>query len=102
VTQWLAATGAADVFRGGQVLPGSLDWDADRSWSETSADYVLVISPQPQADSPTTAPGNLSILLRHDDQTIRKAFPFVGHPEILRPRAAKQALNLLRLHLLGK
>jgi nicotinamide-nucleotide amidase len=28
--------------------------------------------------------------------------PFVGHPEILRPRAAKQALNLLRLHLLGK
>jgi hypothetical protein len=31
---------------------------------------------------------------------VEKEFPFAGHPDILRPRAAKQALNLLRLHLL--
>jgi hypothetical protein len=30
-----------------------------------------------------------------------KSWPFTGHPDILKPKAAKQALNLLRLALLG-
>jgi len=38
----------------------------------------------------------------HDSKTIRRDISFAGHPDIVRPRAAKQALNLLRLHLLGK
>ena len=49
-----------------------------------------------------TQPGNMVIALVTPTEQIRKEFPFAGHPEILRPRAAKQALNLLRLHLLGK
>ncbi len=38
----------------------------------------------------------------HDAPPIVRSTPLVGHPEILKPRAAKQALNLLRLHLLRK
>jgi hypothetical protein len=34
------------------------------------------------------------------DQVLVKTHPFAGHPEILKPRAAKQALDLLRHHLL--
>jgi nicotinamide-nucleotide amidase len=34
--------------------------------------------------------------------TVSKEFPFTGHPDILVPRAAKQALNFLRLKLLEK
>jgi hypothetical protein len=44
----------------------------------------------------------LIVFLVHGNKVIRREFPFAGHPDILRPRAAKQALNLLRLHLLGK
>jgi hypothetical protein len=31
-----------------------------------------------------------------------RSSPFAGHPAILKQRAAKQALNLLRLELLGE
>ena len=99
ISQWLAETEASDVFRAGSVM-------TDNKWHEPAAvrkaDYELTIGPSPQADSPTTAPGNLIIVLIHKDQVIRREFPFAGHPDILRPRAAKQALNLLRLHLLGR
>jgi nicotinamide-nucleotide amidase len=37
-----------------------------------------------------------------DGSPIVRATPLVGHPEIVKPRALKQALNVLRLHLLGK
>jgi competence/damage-inducible protein CinA-like protein len=102
ISQWLAESNADDVFRGGTVKAGAADWDLSRVVTSADADYTLVVGPRPQADSPTTAPGNLVVLLVHGNQTIRKEFPFAGHPDILRPRAAKQALNLLRLHLLGK
>jgi nicotinamide-nucleotide amidase len=100
IGHWLSAVESADVYRGGRVFPGQAGWDAARPQGDERADYVLIVGPRPQADSPTTAPGNLAIYLVHSQGTIRKDFPFAGHPEILRPRAAKQALNLLRLHLL--
>ena len=37
---------------------------------------------------------------KEDTGTESKEFPFTGHPDILVPRAAKQALNFLRLKLL--
>jgi len=100
IGHWLAAAESADVYRGSRVFPAQAGWDAACPQGDERADYVLVVGPRPQADSPTTAPGNLAIYLVHSQGTIRKDFPFAGHPEILRPRAAKQALNLLRLHLL--
>jgi hypothetical protein len=81
----------------------------DAQWAEyhrgsaaREADYVLSVGPRPVADSPATQPGNIEIVVTTPDETIRKQMAFAGHPEILKPRAAKQALNLLRLHLLGK
>ena len=101
ISQWLAETGADDVFCGGSVTTRARLWDEPVSVG--GVDLELAIGPQPQADSPSTATGNIVVVLVHNkNQVIRKEFPFAGHPDILRPRAAKQALNLLRLHLLGK
>jgi nicotinamide-nucleotide amidase len=69
---------------------------------QPGTDYVLAIGPHGSADSTTTAPANVIVALAHAGGVIRRETPFAGHPEILRPRLAKQALNLLRLHLLGK
>jgi nicotinamide-nucleotide amidase len=66
------------------------------------SDFALAIGAFPQADSTATAPGNFYYALAHAGGMIVRCAPFAGHPEILKPRAAKQALNLLRLHLLGK
>ena len=101
ICQWLSETGADDVFRGGTVMSGAANWH-ESAMSPIGRSYELFIGPRPQADSPISAPGNLVVILVHDDEMIRKEFPFAGHPDILRPRAAKQTLNLLRLHLLGK
>jgi nicotinamide-nucleotide amidase len=101
ISQWLAETRAEDGFRGGSVSTSARLWGEPVSIS--GVDLELAVGPRPQADSPTTAPGNIVVVLVHNkNQVIRKEFPFAGHPDILRPRAAKQALNLLRLHLLGK
>jgi nicotinamide-nucleotide amidase len=65
------------------------------------ATYGLAVGPFPAADSPTTAAGEYDIYLATTAGTLHKRAPFSGHPEILKPRAAKQALNFLRLHLLN-
>jgi nicotinamide-nucleotide amidase len=101
VTRWLAETGAREVFLGATVLTGQAGWRGEAP-PRLSGDLQLGIGPRPAADSPTTSPGNIVVVLQDGERLIRKEFPFAGHPEILRPRAAKQALNLLRLHLLGK
>ncbi|HZL90541.1 MAG TPA: CinA family nicotinamide mononucleotide deamidase-related protein, partial [Pirellulaceae bacterium] len=102
LSEWLAEAGAEDVFHGGLVMMGQSEWHHPNNRGSHDADYELIVGTRPQADSPTTAPGNLIVMLVHGNQIIRKEFPFAGHPEILRPRAAKQALNLLRLNLVGK
>lgn len=101
ISQWLAETDAYDVFIAGSVMTGEMHWNAAMPHKTMGVDFELIVGPCPPADSPATAPGNLIIFLAHDNQLTRKELPFTGHPEILRPRAAKQALNLLRLHLLG-
>jgi competence/damage-inducible protein CinA-like protein len=101
ISQWLAEMKAEDVFCQGSVMTGARFWAEPVSVG--GVDLELAVGPRPQADSPTTAPGNIVVVLVHNkNQIIRREFPFAGHPDILRPRAAKQALNLLRLHLLGK
>jgi nicotinamide-nucleotide amidase len=103
VSRWLAECGAADVFRGGSVRTNDAQWsDVVLQGKASEADYLLAVGPRPEADSPTSQPGNIEIVLCTPSGTIRKQIPFSGHPEILKPRAAKQAINLLRLHLLGK
>ena len=62
-------------------------------------DLALSIGPFPQADSPTTDPGEIHFALAHSAGVLVKSSAFAGHPEILKPRAAKQVLNLLRLEI---
>jgi nicotinamide-nucleotide amidase len=69
---------------------------------QPGTDFVLAVGPHGSADSATMAPANVIYALAHAQGVVRRETPFAGHPEILRPRLAKQALNLLRLHLLGE
>jgi len=99
---WLAESDPREVLKQASVMTDPTLWNDGTGDKPQAADYHLLVGPAPQPDSPTTDAGNIAILLRHGTQTLRRQAPFGGHPEILRPRAAKQALNLLRLHLLGK
>jgi nicotinamide-nucleotide amidase len=59
-------------------------------------DYCLVIDINLGVD-----PISLGVALSYPGGEAIRSWPYSAHPEILKPRAAKQALNLLRLHLLG-
>jgi nicotinamide-nucleotide amidase len=125
ITKWLRECDGVGVFRGGvtiashenaaMVMPGV--WDIGETMPDLDvvvaslayqvrqqfgADYGLAIGPFPSADSKTKDPQDFYYAVSHGGGPIVRRAPFAGHPEILRPRAAKQALNLLRLHLLGK
>jgi nicotinamide-nucleotide amidase len=102
ISQWLAETEAADVFRFGNVVAETthwIDWNVRALYGH---DYELTVGPSPEAHPSLNEPGSLAFILVHGSNVIRRDISFAGHPDIVRPRAAKQALNLLRLHLLGK
>jgi nicotinamide-nucleotide amidase len=100
LSKWLAEVQAADAFLAGRVLIDNGSWSSPPTNTAREADYELLVGPADK--SSLTDQGTLPFVLIAADQTIRRDIAFAGHPEILRPRAAKQALNLLRLHLLGK
>ena len=56
-----------------------------------AADFALAIGPLPEVG------GNLLIAIAGPPGVVVREIAFTGHPYILQPRAAKQALNLLRL-----
>lgn len=96
VSKWLADCASGEPFQIGRVHSQTQSWaNLDKELAQTDASLRLFVGPVSPA-------GNFEVVLKATDETLRKSFPFAGHPEILRPRAAKQALNLLRLHLLGK
>ncbi|MFV1966700.1 MAG: CinA family nicotinamide mononucleotide deamidase-related protein [Pirellulaceae bacterium] len=64
------------------------------------SDFGLAVGAFPDSDSAETAPGDVFIGLASARRVWTKSFPFAGHPQIVRVRAAKQALNNLRLWLL--
>ena len=64
-----------------------------------ATDYGLAIGPFPEAAAPGGRPGEVVVALADKNGVRSQAFSFAGHPEILSPRTAKQALNLLRLAL---
>ncbi len=119
---WLgdATAQVHDVFRGGIVARHQFPSLSDSSdagnrasnlqtadvgiWAEQArsafgADYGLAIGPFP---APTDAgPGAVDMALATAQGVQRQSYNLAGHPDILTARTAKQALNLLRLHLLG-
>ncbi|QDU25574.1 Putative competence-damage inducible protein [Anatilimnocola aggregata] len=66
------------------------------------SDYALVIGPFPPAVHMSAEPGSVVLAVAGPGGVATRAVPFTGHPDILKPRAAKQALNLLRLAIAGK
>jgi nicotinamide-nucleotide amidase len=125
VTDWLSQCNRPEAFRGGLTISdfdaasGLLggQWHIDDTLPDPDVliamlakgardrfqvDYSLAIGPFPEHDALVSEPGRLHYAVRGPQGSLFRSSPFAGHPEILRPRAAKQALNLLRLHLLGK
>ncbi len=111
------------VFRGGTVVRGPQAFDAlvfsdtdieepqdqaaivgqmaklGREQFET--DYALAVGAFPGATELEGEPGSVSFAIASRGGTLTKTVPFAGHPDILKERAVKQALNFLRLTLLS-
>jgi nicotinamide-nucleotide amidase len=66
------------------------------------ADYGLAVSAFPAFDPNVAEPERVFFAIATRQGAMIRSSPFAGHPAILKPRAAKQALNLLRLALLGR
>ena len=66
------------------------------------ADYGLAVGAFPPPDAEGAEPGRVHFGLATRDGVVTRSTPFAGHPAILKSRAAKQALNMLRLELRGE
>ncbi|WP_254507876.1 CinA family nicotinamide mononucleotide deamidase-related protein [Anatilimnocola floriformis] len=60
-----------------------------------ATDFALAIGPLPEVGQ------NLQIAIAGPPGVVTREIPYTGHPDILKPRAAKQALNLVRLAILN-
>ncbi|MEX0866375.1 MAG: CinA family nicotinamide mononucleotide deamidase-related protein [Pirellulales bacterium] len=114
IAQWLSEVpDSEEVFQGGMVAAATgrftSDDDARRQVAEGGArsvrqqfgaDYGLAVSPLPLSAGDDS--GELFYYsLATPDEVITRSSTTAGHPAILKDRAAKQALNLLRLTLSG-
>ncbi len=66
------------------------------------ADYALAVSAFPGIPPGDHPPGRVYFAVAGPAYVEAESALFAGHPAILKPRAAKQALNFLRLHLLDR
>ena len=64
------------------------DWWKEDHLRTTNVGFHLVISPVIEEQTP-----KIVVVIATGERKVRKEFSFVGHPEILGPRAAKQALT---------
>ncbi|WP_425616501.1 CinA family nicotinamide mononucleotide deamidase-related protein [Anatilimnocola sp. NA78] len=81
----------------GLSAEGTLSVVAQAARERFESDFALVIGPFPPVVDKTAEPGNVTLAVACPTGVITRQVPFTGHPDILKPRAAKQALNLLRL-----
>ncbi|HEY2881989.1 MAG TPA: CinA family nicotinamide mononucleotide deamidase-related protein [Pirellulales bacterium] len=65
-----------------------------------AADYGLSVGPLPELNPPAAQLPLLYLAVAGPNGVTVKSFPYTGHPDILKARGGKQALNLLRLTLL--
>lgn len=93
----LAEERLPDPFPGGEETVLRM---ARRAREIYHADYGLAVGEFPALESAAGQAGLLYCALVSEENAVARGFPFGGHPEILKPRAAKQALNLLRLQLI--
>jgi nicotinamide-nucleotide amidase len=124
IAQWLGDVPASDtVFRAGLVVRDTaslgallrLSTDlqgedasngsliaamASAARELTKADYGLAIGKFPPFDPQVSEPQLYHFALASSDGVMTRSSPFAAHPAVLKPRAAKQTLNLLRLQLI--
>ncbi len=63
------------------------------------SDYALAVGSFPELQDGAEEPGRVHFALATSDGVQTQSAAFTGHPAILKVRAAKQALNLVRLSL---
>lgn len=73
---------------------------AETCRTKMGADYGLAIGELPAVDPKAAEPPLFTYAVAGPRGTTVKQSPYAGHPEILKSRGGKQALNLLRLTLL--
>jgi nicotinamide-nucleotide amidase len=124
IANWLSnVTGSRDHFLGGIVantsdFPGpSLEtindidpalppaakraiYSAKVCREKFDSDYGLSVGQLPIVDPQTAEPPLLYFAVAGPEKVTVKSSPYAGHPDILKMRGGKQALNLLRLVLL--
>lgn len=64
------------------------------------ADFGIALGHIPLAGSATGDVGSVPMAIATRTSTFAKSFQSGGHPDIVKPRAVKQVLNFLRLHLI--
>lgn len=120
IANWLSeADREGTVFVGGRIVRGAVDGTegtartngtnvsaalsalASDARAAADSDFCLLVGPFPNADSPNSAasPGQIVYAVADRDRVHVSQLTFAGHPDVLKSRAAKQALNLLRLVL---
>ena len=123
IDDWLSATSLAkDCFLGGIVVRNAAAWQrlfgandgtsivrdksqatarmAKECRAKFAADFGLAVGELPPVDPQATEPPPLYFAVADENSVVVKSAPYAGHPDILKARGAKQALNLLRLTLL--
>lgn len=95
--RWLASSGVVDPA-GSSVVERM----AQRCREQFSADLGLAVGPFPAFDPQAATPRPVYFAVAGPAGVIHASAPFAGHPSILKVRAAKQALNMLRLVLLRR
>jgi nicotinamide-nucleotide amidase len=66
-----------------------------------ASDYALSVGPFPKSDSASTEPKPLYFGLATTGGVTTKSIPFAAHPALLKILSAKQALNMVRLAMIG-
>jgi nicotinamide-nucleotide amidase len=107
MAHWLSeADPYGHTFRGGWILPEypntarALAETAESCRQQFGSDWALAVGPFPASDAHGAAPGDLHLALAAPDATATRSTPFAGHPDLLKHRSVKLALDLLRLTLI--
>jgi len=104
VTRWLAPDVVVPVGTKSDD-PALVGWMATVAAERFQAELVLACGPLPEPTDPAHETATFQVLARQGHgpgaREFSQAFNVLGHPDLWRPRAAKQMLNHLRLRWLA-
>jgi nicotinamide-nucleotide amidase len=107
MAHWLSeADPVRQTYRGGWILhdlPNTareLAETAERCRQQFRSHWALGVGPFPPSDALGGVPGDLHLALAGPDGAVTRTTPFAGHPDLLKHRSIKLALDFLRLTLL--